>query len=53
MASVKIVLRSRKNKDNTQPLVLQIINNRKSSIIHLGKHVLAKDWDAKGQVVKL
>lgn len=52
MASVKIVLRSRKNKDNTQPLVLQIINNRKSSIIHLGKHILAKDWDAKGQIVK-
>lgn len=52
MASVKIVLRSRKNKDNTQPLALQIINNRKSSIIHLGKHILSKDWDAKGQVVK-
>lgn len=52
MASVKIVLRARKNKDSTQPLVLQIINNRKSSIIHLGKHILARDWDAKGQVVR-
>ncbi|WP_438946117.1 phage integrase SAM-like domain-containing protein [Sediminibacterium sp.] len=52
MASVKVLLRARKNADGTQPLVLQIIKNRKSSIIHLGYHLHAKDWDAEAQKVK-
>lgn len=52
MASVKIVLRARKNQDGTQPLIIQITKDRKSSIIHLGQHLKQSDWDAKAQRVK-
>lgn len=51
-ASIKIVLRKRKNKDGTRPLVLQIIKNRKTSILHTGQDILEADWDAKSQKVK-
>lgn len=52
MATVKIALRKRKNKDGTQPLVLRIRKDRKASTIHLGYHILSDDWDAKKQQVK-
>ena len=52
MASVKIVLRARKNQDGTQPLILQITKDRRSSIIHLGHHLKEADWDIKAQKVK-
>lgn len=51
-ASIKIVLRKRKNKDGTHPLILQIIKNRKSSILHTGQDILESDWDVKNQKVK-
>lgn len=52
MASVKIILRARANKDGTHPLVLQIIKDRKKSIISLGYNIKQTDWDAEKQQVK-
>jgi len=52
MASVKIILRKRANKDGTHALVLQIIKDRKKSIIHLGHHVKQSDWDDTKKQVK-
>lgn len=52
MASVKIVLRKKKNKDETYPLALRITKDRRSSFIHLGKHLFEDDWEAKEQRVK-
>lgn len=51
MASVKIILRPRANKDGTHPLVLQIIKDRRKSVTHLGYNVLKNDWDAAKQEV--
>jgi len=36
MSSVKIILRTKLSKDGTQALALQIIKDRKKSIIHVG-----------------
>lgn len=52
MATVKLALRKRKNKDGTQPLIIRIRKDRKASIIHLGHHVYSADWDAKAQRIK-
>jgi site-specific recombinase XerD len=53
MATVKIVLRTKKNKDGTCPLALRITKDRKTSFIHLGYHLKSDDWDAdKGRVKK-
>jgi integrase/recombinase XerD len=52
MATVKIVLRSKKNKDDTYPLAIRITQDRKTSYIHLGYHVKAFQWDATQQRVK-
>ena len=52
MATVKVVLRRKKNKDGTFPLTLRITKDRKTSFIHLGYHVSEKDWDALTQRVR-
>ncbi|GAA4457975.1 site-specific integrase [Rurimicrobium arvi] len=52
MATVKIVLRARTNKDGTQPLAIRITQDRKASFIHLDKNIFAKDWDAIAGKVK-
>jgi integrase/recombinase XerD len=52
MASVKIVLRQKQNKDNTYPLAIRITKDRKTSFIHLGKSILDTQWDAKEQRVR-
>jgi len=52
MASLKVVLRKKANKDGTYPLAIRITKDRKTSFIHLGHHLNEKDWDAKGQKVK-
>lgn len=53
MASVKVVLRKKKNKNGTFPLALRITKDRKTSFIHLGYNLLEKDWDeAAGRVRK-
>lgn len=52
MASIKIVLREKLNKDGTQPLALRITKDRKTSFIHLGYSLYKDDWDAASQRVK-
>ncbi len=52
MASVKIVLRKKKNKDGTYPLTIRITKDRKSSFVHLGHHIDQQFWDAKNRKVK-
>jgi integrase/recombinase XerD len=52
MASVKVVLRTRANKDGTYPLALRITKDRKTSFVHLGYHLNPKDWEAKEQRVR-
>ncbi|MEP7171495.1 MAG: site-specific integrase [Bacteroidota bacterium] len=47
MASVKIVLRKKQNKDGTFPLAIRITKDRKTSFIHLGYHLKVTDWDGK------
>ena len=52
MASVKLVLRKKINKDGTFPLAIRITKDRKSSFIHLGKHIKETDWDEVKQRVR-
>lgn len=52
MATIKVVLRKKQNKDGTYPLAIRITKDRKSSFIHLGKHIHEKDWDKENQRVK-
>jgi integrase len=52
MASVKVVLRHKSNKKNEFPIALQIIKDRKISVIALGHAILREDWDAAKQRVK-
>lgn len=52
MATVKVVLRKKANKDGTFPLALRITKDRQTSFIHLGYSALEKDWDAKAQRVR-
>ena len=52
MASARIVLRKKRNKDGTYPLALRVTKDRKSSYIHLGYHCLERDWDAATQRVR-
>ncbi len=52
MATIKIVLRKKKNKDGTLPLALRITKDRRSTFIHLGYSVQEKDWDKVPQRVR-
>lgn len=52
MATVKIVLRQKVNKDGTLPLAIRITKDRKTSFIHIGKSIKEQDWDANRQRVK-
>lgn len=52
MATVKIVLRQKENKDGTLPLAIRITKDRKTSFIHIGKSIKEQDWDAVRQRVK-
>jgi integrase len=52
MASVKIVLRKKMNKDGTYPLAVRITKDRKSSYVHVGHHIEDNFWDAKNRKVK-
>ncbi len=52
MASLKVVLRKKANKDGTYPLAIRITKDRKTSYIYLQHNLNEKDWDAKGQQVK-
>jgi len=52
MASVKIVLRKKENKNGTYPLALRITKDRKSSFVHLGHHIQDTFWDEEKSRVK-
>lgn len=52
MASLKVVLRKKQNKDGTYPLAIRITKEGKSSFIHLGQHLTLDQWDDKKQQVK-
>lgn len=53
MASVKIILRKKKNKEGKQALALQFIKDRKNNIVHIGHAIDESDWDeANGKVKK-
>lgn len=52
MATVKVVLRKKENKDGTFPLALRITKERKTSFIHLGYNLDQKDWDSLTQRVR-
>ncbi len=52
MATVKIVLRKKQNKDKTYPLAIRITKDRRTSFIHVGHSVKEIDWDNINQRVK-
>ena len=52
MASVKIVLRKKPNKEAKLPLCIQIVKDRKNSLIYLGQYISPRDWDKTKQIVK-
>ncbi len=52
MATVKIVLRKKVNKDELYPLAIRIIKDRKASFIALDHAVNLFDWDADRERVK-
>src|SRR6185295_10823431 len=52
MATVKLVLRKKKNKDGTYPLAIRVTKDRNSSYVHLGYSVKETQWDSSNHVVK-
>ena len=52
MASVKIILRNKPNKEGEYPIVLRIVKDRKSKTISLGISCNKKDWDATNNQFK-
>ncbi|MBC3540612.1 tyrosine-type recombinase/integrase [Rufibacter sediminis] len=52
MASLKVVLRKKENKDGTFPLAIRITKDGKSSYIYLGQNLHPNEWDDKKQQVK-
>ena len=52
MATVKVVLRKKKNKDGTYPIAIRITKDRKTSFIHLGYSIPETDWDDAAKQVK-
>ncbi|MVM33436.1 tyrosine-type recombinase/integrase [Spirosoma sp. HMF4905] len=51
-SAIKVVLRKKRNLDNTYPLALRITQDRKSTFFHLGFNLLESEWDASSQKVK-
>jgi len=52
MASLKIVLRKKTNKDGTYPLAIRITKDRASSYIYIGHSIEKNQWDTLNQRVK-
>ncbi len=52
MASVKVVLRKKKNKEGNFPLVIRITHNRKASFVYTGQYISEQHWDELNQKVK-
>lgn len=52
MASVKVLLWKKKNKDGKFPLAIRIIKDRKPRYIYVGHYIKEADWDNNNQRVK-
>lgn len=52
MATIKAVLRKKKNTKGLYPIAIRITKNRKSSFISTGQYVEEKHWDASERCVK-
>ncbi len=52
MATIKAIIRSRKNKEGKHPILIRITENRKSSFIATGQSIDEKHWDKQGCRVK-
>jgi len=52
MASVKVVLRKRKNKEGKYPIAIRITKNRKTSYIYTGQYIKESEWDKGERKVK-
>ena len=52
MASVKVVLRDKQNKEGKYPIVLRITKDRKVKIISLGMDCELQDWDNRSSQFK-
>ncbi|MGV8130611.1 MAG: phage integrase SAM-like domain-containing protein [Candidatus Pacearchaeota archaeon] len=52
MATVKLVLRQKKNKEGAYPIAIRITKDRRTSFIHTGHHIHTDDWDSITQRVK-
>lgn len=52
MASIKVLLWKKKNKDGNYPLAIRIIKDRKPRYIYVGHYIKEADWDEQKQRVK-
>ena len=52
MATIKAVLRKKKNAQGLYPIAVRITKNRKSSFLSTGQYIEEKYWDAKNHRVK-
>ena len=53
MATINLVLdKRRQKKDGTYPLILRIIQNRKSTYLTTGVFLRAEDWDETGREIR-
>ena len=52
MASIKILLWDKKNKDGLYPIAIRIIKDRKPSYIYLGHYIDRSQWDEENKKVK-
>ena len=52
MASIKILLWNKVNKEGKYPIAIRIIKDRKPSYTYIGHYIKKTDWDAKNAKVK-
>ena len=52
MASIRIILRKKKNKKGQSPLAIRITQNRKTAYIYLDKYIFEDEWDDQKDKVK-
>lgn len=52
MATVKAVLRKKKNPEGHFPIAIRITKDRKSSYLGTGQHIVEKFWDEKNRCVR-
>ena len=52
MASIKVVLRQKINKDGSYPLALRLTKDRRTTYVYLAKNVRLSEWDSVTHKVK-